>query len=332
MGAETLVEWTKYTLSFWLGCLKVSPECEHCYAETDTPVRVVNSKLRPAGLRLWGPAPKAVRHVTSDGTWAHALAWNKTARASGRRDTVFCNADSDFFEDFAGQIWRPDGAGGEKLRMGWSLSLVRRDALAVMAVCDALEWLVLTKRPENVRRMVPPEWLEPGRWPRHIRIGTTAGTAKSAAERTPHLLAGPWPNFVSAEPLLEPVDFRSWLPTADHRARGEFARLTGLVDLGTRAIDWLIVGGESGPKARPCDLAWVRQVIKQCRAAQVPVFVKQLGTRPAFSWESDDPDGFDKFKQWQEDRERLKHKKGGDPAEWPADLRVREFPEEASRG
>lgn len=193
---------------------------------------------------------------------------------------------------------------------------------------DHDEFLVLTKRPENVRAMVPEDWLRPGAWPRHIRIGATAGTRKSAAERLPHLLEGPWPNFVSAEPLLEPVDFGAWMPicpvcrrrpgTCDHLHPGQ-----------PRGIDWLIVGGESGPKARPCDLAWVRQVVAACKAAQVPVFVKQLGA--AASDERNGlagrslkvpPDAVELVSQ------RLKHKKGGDLAEWPQDLRdVREFPE-----
>ncbi len=305
MGAETGVEWTRYTLSFWLGCLKISPECDHCYAEIDTPVRVRNARLRPQGLKLWGPAKGGgVRHVTAVSTWKHLETWNRAARkAGGLRPTVFCNANSDFFEDF-------DGALVGDFRCLVDLDDVREAALNLMLQCDALEFLVLTKRPENVKEMVPAGWLLPGSWPQHIRIGTTAGTRKSAAERLPHLQAGPWPNFVSAEPLLEEVDLAPWL-----------AR-----------IGWLIVGGESGSKARPCDLAWLRSAVAQAKAAGVPVFVKQLGSAPTdgavdtvggpvpCSFRS--PQAIDSLS-----RRLLINPKGGDMAEWPADLRVREFPQ-----
>jgi hypothetical protein len=90
--------------------------------------------------------------------------------------------------------------------------------------------------------------------------------------------------WASVEPLLEPVDLRLWLGS----------------------LDWVVVGGESGRGARPFDIAWARDVLRQCRAAGVPCFIKQLGARPVAL--------------------RLKHGKGGDMAEWPADLRVREFP------
>lgn len=286
MGAETHVEWADFTHSFWLGCLKVSPECENCYAEVDTPVRVVNAKLRPKLLRLWGPPPAAVRHLTSPGTWARVRTWNREAKASGKRKTVFCNADSDFFEDFTGQIWEPDGKKGEHHKPGWTLDTIRKDALFTMALHEDLEWLVLTKRPENVRSMVPAAWLKRGGWPQHIRIGTTAGTKKTAAKRLPYVIDGPWQNFVSAEPLLEDVDYTPWL----------------------NDLHWLIVGGESGPKSRPCDLAWVRSAVKQCQAAKVPVFVKQLGALPV---------GLPGAP--------AAHTRGGDLAEMPEDLRVREF-------
>jgi protein gp37 len=104
--------------------------------------------------------------------------------------------------------------------------------------------------------------------------------------------------FLSIEPLLEDIGA-----------------------LGLRGISWVIVGGESGPHARPFDLAWARDIIDQCRAASVPVFVKQIGSRPCGKWgiasehlRPDDP--------WWTGKSR----KGGDPSEWPADLRVREFP------
>ena len=145
---------------------------------------------------------------------------------------------------------------------------------------DHDEFLVLTKRPENVRAMVPEDWLRPGAWPRHIRIGATAGTRKSAAERLPHLLEGPWPNFVSAEPLLGPINLRSIDISGDEEilplGAGWLDRLEEGEAEGPR-LDWVIAGGESGVDARPMHPAWARQLRDQCTAAGVPFFFKQWG-------------------------------------------------------
>jgi protein gp37 len=91
--------------------------------------------------------------------------------------------------------------------------------------------------------------------------------------------------------------------------------LEDLGDLDLRGIDWVIVGGESGPGARPCDLAWVRTIVRQCRAAGVPCFVKQLGAEPFQQRSNGLPNIL-----------HVRHRKGADPAEWPVDVRVREFP------
>jgi protein gp37 len=158
----------------------------------------------------------------------------------------------------------------------------RRRLLATIAATPNLDWLLLIKRPEDVVRLAGGE-LPPSAW-----IGASVEDQAAAERRIPHLLKIPAVvRFLSVEPLLGPIAFTT---------------LDG--------IAWGIVGGESGPRARPCDLGWIRSVVAQCRAYGVPPFVKQLGRRPV---------GL-----------RLADDKGGDPAEWPEDLRVRKFPRGSS--
>jgi protein gp37 len=178
---------------------------------------------------------------------------------------------------------------------------------------------VLTKRPDRMKAFVE-RYLSPALLPvvlRNVWLGVSCEDQKTADERIPLLLQTPAAvRFVSAEPLLGPIDFRAvrW---------GHANALTGL--------DWIIVGGESGPGARRCDVAWVRSIVRQCSEASVPVFVKQLGAWPSEA----DPD--DDLTSWPEVaiasrnepaplKIHLEDRKGGDPSEWPEDLRVREFP------
>ena len=128
-----------------------------------------------------------------------------------------------------------------------------------------LDWLLVTKRPENFARMLPEDW---GRGYANVWLGVSVEDQNAADERIPHLLAAPAAvRFLSVEPMLGPISLRGTAPTAEN---------THLPQL-----HWVIVGGESGPKARPCDVAWIRSIVQQCRAAKVPVFVKQdSGPRP----------------------------------------------------
>jgi protein gp37 len=168
---------------------------------------------------------------------------------------------------------------------------------------------VLTKRADRMR-----DWVT--RFPGlcfNVWLGVSVENQATADERIPELLATPAAiRFLSCEPLLGPVELP--MPkimvgfprhiTRDRRAIG--APLT---------LHWVIVGGESGPGARPCHTDWIRSVVEQCKAAGVPVFVKQLGAH-ATDLRADE--GF---------RMYLRDRKGSDPDEWPSDLRVREFPE-----
>jgi protein gp37 len=130
-----------------------------------------------------------------------------------------------------------------------------------------------------------------------------------------------WFTWVSYEPALGPVDFWDWFPREVETSQTTSSWVNG--------IRWLVVGGESGPGARPFDLAWARSIVAQCKAAGVPCFVKQMGAKPIL----DCPAGEQEEGQFRDDGSArywtlgfIKDKKGGDITEWPEDLRVREFP------
>lgn len=324
MGAGTKIEWTDYTLNPWWGCARVSPGCERCYAETFAK-RVGHGKRLPA---IWGA--KAERKIASEAVWREPLRWNREAAQAGVRRRVFCASMADVFED------RPD------------LVAPRARLWRLIFETPSLDWLLLTKRPENAARLwanARAHWNGWDRfeyesagpvWPVNVWLGTTCEDKRRADERLPHLLAVPAAvRFVSYEPALEAVDFARWLPkpcprcgrATDENDCDQCAGM-GLVDLGP-SLSWIIVGGESGPGARPFDLAWARSTIAQCKAAGVPAFCKQLGAKPHV-----DGAGAKRVEGlsglWLQDGDALwamDDPKGGDWSRWPHDLRVREWPE-----
>jgi protein gp37 len=157
--------------------------------------------------------------------------------------------------------------------------------------------------------------LEGDRIPLNVWVGTSVEDQTRADERIPALLKIPAVGrFLSVEPLLGQVDL-SPIIVRD----GSILHLA--MDLRMCGVHWVIIGGESGPGARPCNVDWIRSLIYQCGAAGVPVFVKQLGARARDLVHDEDgnPLGTQNL--------LLTHPKGGDPADWPEDLRVREFPE-----
>lgn len=300
MGEKTGIAWTNSTLNVWIGCHKVSPGCAHCYAEASTPVRV----RRAQGLEVWGP--KAARAETK-GWEANLRRWNREALASGKRHLVFAQSLSDTFEEYnGGRVFLADGS------IATDLPILRARFFAAIERCPALTFQLLTKRPENVTRMVPPSWLSA--WPAHVWIGCTVEDQERADERIPYLLRVPAPVcFLSVEPQIEAVEIRY--------AFGQYIDTHGNWRAGT-GVSWVICGGESGPKARPFDLAWARSLRDQCRAAGVALFLKQLGARP---WD----DG--NLLRGGDDGINDSH--GTDESEWPADLRgCRAFPEAADHG
>lgn len=337
MGDETKIQWTDHTFNPWLGCEKVSAGCKHCYAENDTPVRVHRGK----GLELWGG--DAARVVTGADNWKKPARWNREAQAEGRRHRVFCASLADVFED------RRD------------LDAPRARLFALIEQTPWLDWQLVTKRPEDMVRFAPASWAKA--WPLNVWAGTTVEDQPAADKRIPHLRRVPAVvRFLSMEPLLGAVDLDP--PTCpdcgDHDATdfdgtafcaacpgadGEGvemafdAWLDPCASAKQPGINWLIIGGESGPKARPFDLAWARSIIAQADAAGVPVFLKQLGASPIDSAvgaspiaiHETDSTGTTAHTIPRIHRLRLRDSHGGDEAEWPADLRGRRaFPKVAA--
>jgi protein gp37 len=231
MGADTKIEWATHTLNPWIGCDQIDPLCDNCYAKNSTFVRY----QRSLGVELWGA--EAHRHVTSAANWKKPLVWNKAARKAGERHRVFCASLADVCED------RRDLDAPRE----WLWELIRR--------CDSLDFMLLTKRPQNIGRLVPLDIIE------RVWLGVSAGTV-AGLKRIEFLVRHPAKRrFVSMEPLLEDVDF----DPMDLSYRDEQGR----------PVDLVIVGGESGHRARPTLDEWVRPIRDNCIAAGVSFFLKQ---------------------------------------------------------
>lgn len=287
MAENSAIAWTHHTFNPWWGCSRVSPGCEHCYAEQLATVR--------RKLPVWGV--NADRKPMSEAYWRQPIKWNRDAKRAGERRRVFCASMADVFEVLRGQP-------------GLTMAIARLRLCSLIEQTPWLDWLLLTKRPENVLKLVPwgcsgdAKHLRP--WPSNVWLGVTAEDQRRADERIPILLSIPARvRFVSYEPALGLVDFSEALKS----------RTRAVHDPG---VDWIIVGGESGSKARPFDLAWARSTVRQCHAAGVACFVKQMGSNTVRGPSGAPDDGGDRF-EWADP-------KGGDPSEWPEDLRVREFP------
>lgn len=296
MGSNTRIQWTDATWNPVTGCTKVSAGCKHCYAERAFP-------------RVYGNREFAdVR--THPNRLDQPLRWKRPRR-------VFVNSMSDLFHedvpvDFVLRCW------------------------LTMMHAGRHTFQILTKRPARMRSILTSASFSSIKPMPHIWLGVSVEDQATADERIPLLLQTPAAvRFVSYEPALGPVDFTRWIRHA--------------------GIDWIIVGGESGPKARPFDVQWARNTIAQGRAAGVACFVKQLGANIRDRNDA----GFDAYAEtwaegpdagkptmpsaWPEPhdiediieatiyqgapvRVRLNDRSGGDPSEWPLDLRVRDFP------
>lgn len=228
MAETTLIAWTDHTANIWMGCLKVSAGCEKCYAETLTKNRM--------GLEVWGPA-KTTRRQFVKSTMAHVRAWDREARAAGQSARVFCMSLGDFFED------HPDA------------NRFRPAAWDLIRECDALDWQILTKRPERVAEYLPADW---GAGWDHVWLGTSIEDAR-VAHRAVTLAAVPAKTrFLSYEPAIGPL--------------AQAVNLAG--------IHWVIYGGESGPGYRPEGTPadpklWARDMRARCQAEGVAYFHKQ---------------------------------------------------------
>jgi protein gp37 len=293
MAENSKIEWTDHTFNPWIGCTKVSPGCTNCYAEQSTPTRVA----RGYGRELWGKGQP--RQRTSESNWRQPIKWNRDAGmqetcgdcdpctggrkdqcavARPRRPRIFCASLSDWLDDEVPIEWLAD-----------LLKLIRDT--------PNLDWLLLTKRPENwssrlravldlqekkVRRKPTgdedllyywvADWGASGsgdtrvsavKPPNNVWIGTTVEDQKRAEKRIHQLLKIPAKvRFLSCEPMLEAID----LPMIGD---GHDAPIIP-------GIHWAICGGESGSKKRPFNPDWARSLRDQCKAAGVPFFMKQV--------------------------------------------------------
>jgi protein gp37 len=312
--AETSIAWTHYTFNPWWGCVKVSPGCEHCYAE---------AWAHRMGKDLWGPASTTERRFFGDAHWREPIVWARRRRRGDARHLVFCASMADVFEEV--------GAAGR-------IPEARARLWRLIEETPDLTWQLLTKRPENVARMVPVEWERDG-WPANVWLLTTVEDQQRADERLPEFLClRAKVKGVSCEPLLGPLDLsrylRGWQPEPVHVCGSDpelcEARCPDVEQVESPRLSWVIVGGESGHEARPFDQAWARSIRDQCVDHRVPFFMKQCGSRP-----------YDSLVAWKMlDRRRepspqeastlaaieYSDAKGGDVDEWPEDLRVRELP------
>lgn len=295
MSADTVIQWAHDSVNFWWGCTKVSRGCKYCYAAG------MAARLSK-GRATWGAGGK--RWLRVGEACLAMLRLEQRAVKKGERRRVFINSMADTFED------RGDLEGA-------------RQILFLLAPCvPHLDLLLLTKRPENVRKMVPPHWLT-GDWPANVWLGVSTEDQATADARVPLLCGLPAPvRFISAEPLVGVVD----LEHVGDDETGGLDSLRGAVfcdgrnePAETGRIHWVIAGGESGQSAAPCDLDWLRYLRDQCRRAGTKFFLKQLGRIPVDTARVGPGIGIVKLD--------LKDGHGGDMAEWPADLRVRELPQ-----
>jgi protein gp37 len=310
MAENSKIEWTDHTFNPWIGCTKVSPACKNCYAERDMDHRY--------GRVAWGPG--GTRVLTGSENWAKPVRWDREAKEKGVRHRVFCASLADVFEDWQGPILNSKGERGViDCNGGWwftngpvsncyelTMDVVRQRLFALIDATPNLDWLLLTKRPENIRKMWLAQHLDGGTtgrirelmdesesqdvhpyFRRNVWLGTSVENQEYADERIPELLKCRDLSpvlFLSCEPLLGPVD----LTFID--SQGIVSCLTGTYEVPSAfcdqyeydvkhgpKIDWVIAGGESGPEARPTDPEWFRSLRNQCQAAGVPFLFEQWG-------------------------------------------------------
>lgn len=253
---ETKISWTATVLpdgrmmpgatwNPWWGCTNVSAACDFCYAET----------LAKRFGYEWGPQGR--RRFFDDKHWNEPLRWNRKAEQAGIRRKVFCASMADVFELLPESHPDYGEMAQSRLRL-WS----------TIAETPWLTWLLLTKRPENILRMVPGNW-DGSRWPQNVWVGTTTENQKFADRRLAYIVQVPAPvRFISAEPLLSHL----WLEHSDLK--------DGVVRHWLdpeRGVNWVVCGGESGRSPRPSHPDWFRSLRDQCQVAGVPFHFKQWG-------------------------------------------------------
>jgi protein gp37 len=214
MAAFSKIEWTDHTFNPWIGCQKVSPGCDHCYAEV-----MMDHRFHKV---QWGP--HGIRKRTSASNWGKPFLWARDAAIRGKSARVFCASVADVFDNKAVAAWRMD-----------LFDLIR--------MTPELDWLLLTKRPENIERMLPANW---GSGYANVWLGSTAEDQKNYDRRWRILGAIPAQvHFISYEPALGPLHIGS-------ASNGEHP-------------DWIICGGETGTGARYMKKQWARNLRDECQ-------------------------------------------------------------------
>lgn len=253
MAENSKIEWCHHTFNPWIGCTKVGPGCDHCYAEAgfDKRLHVVQ----------WGAGQPRKR--TAPSTWALPVRWNAEAERLGVRYRVFCASLADVFDNDVEREWRDDLA-------------------TLILNTPHLDWLLVTKRIGNAGRMLGEMFMDGT--PDNVWLGATITSQTEADRDIPKLLEVPARvRFLSMEPLLGPVDLTDIChnrgePTEDHLS-ALFDPDDDVNEDGTpfSYVDWVIVGGESGPNARPMHPQWATSLRRQCANAGVPFLFKQWG-------------------------------------------------------
>ncbi len=240
MGQNSKIEWTHHTFNPWWGCVRVSDGCKHCYAETFA---------KRFGVE-WGV--NTPRKMASDKYMRQPIKWNKDAQAAGERRRVFCASMADLFED------RDD------------LIVQRARVFELIELTPWLDWLLLTKRPENMIGMSPLSWRYA--WPRNAWAMTTVENQREANRRIPELMNVPSVvRGLSCEPMLEYIVLAEAAQVGREVIPDQFSWIK------SRGINWVICGGESGHGARIMSKHWARHLRDQCVDHGVPFHFKQWG-------------------------------------------------------
>lgn len=272
---NTNIEWTDHTINFWWGCTKVSPACQHCYAE---------SVAKVFGKRLFGQVPQwgagKPRFERLEAARKEALKIQRQAVKSGTRPRVFVNSMSDWLDD--------------EVPLEWLAFL-----LETLILCPDVDFQLLTKRPQNWLKRVTAIYMEcdgsieytnwlhewtgqsggcletiAGQARSNLWLGTTVENQEQADKRIPALLRIPAKvRFLSCEPLLGPVDFAKTSAVIGKVIKTDKWGMSPIFS----GLHWLIAGGESGGAARPTHPDWLRVLRDQCAAAGVAFFFKQWG-------------------------------------------------------
>lgn len=271
--SKSRISWTERVWNPVRGCSPVSLGCANCYAARMA-TRFAGAGQPYQGLARDGKWTGAVRFVPD--MLRAPMRWRKPA-------LVFVNSMSDLFHR---------DVTDEQIAA----------VFGVMADCPQHTFQVLTKRPERLVKLG-----NKLKWSPNIWMGISAENQRTLDNRVPLLLDTPAAvRWVSAEPLLGPLDFSDWIRCGGARpsldASGyEMSHGSPLKSL----LDWIVVGGESGPSARPCDWRWLHSVVAQCAVTSTPCFVKQLGEQSNLATQD---------------------RVGRKPDEWPPLLRVRQWP------